>query len=255
MIETNKQNPLFRPQLVLVLVLISVFSLSAFLALSAFAKDFRNKSNGGTHAWSRSAVGFAAFAQMLEASGQQVLRSRIDAEDGRPFPSLTIVTPTTGQSAQAILDASVSRTLVVLPKWQTRPDRKNRQWVAGYGLLDHARIARMLNDIIETANDADTIEFAGQIARVASAKPENPKSEKPQASAKKTNGKWPLEKQKTAKEKQAKQQQRELERTNAKQDAVDSWQIDQRFGNAAFQTGKIDNLQTISQAGLAPLVW
>jgi hypothetical protein len=69
-------GPTFSPLVVLWMVLAGVFSFSAFMVLSAYAPDLRSGSDGGAHALSTSAVGYAGLVRMLRAEGDEVVISR-----------------------------------------------------------------------------------------------------------------------------------------------------------------------------------
>ncbi|MCF6293891.1 MAG: hypothetical protein L3J04_10910, partial [Robiginitomaculum sp.] len=166
-LQANKPQ-LFSPTLVLLLVLVSIFSLSAYMALSAFAPDLRNKSDGSNHAWSRSAIGLAAFVNLLEATGTKTILSRLSVDAGRPSHNLTILTPNVFQDSDAILNASVSKTLIILPKWRVGKDIRNSNWVTGIGTQDTDRIARMISEVIKDEQPTHDIHFELQIQRVGS---------------------------------------------------------------------------------------
>lgn len=120
------------------LVLVSIFSLCALVALSAYAPDLRPESDGGTHVLSTSAVGFAGLRRLLEASGIPVEIDRgFFAREGRRA-SLTIRTlpqlPKGGASGTEVGRASprirqLGAQLDISPKWLTAPDPERRDWV------------------------------------------------------------------------------------------------------------------------------
>lgn len=134
----------FSVRTVLVLILVGVFSLSALAVLSAYAPDLRNGDDGGGHALSRSAVGFAGTAQFLRNAGEQVVLSRgplhQGAEDG-----LLILTPAPHQDAEAIKAVRHSgTTLIVLPKWGVSPLPRKPSWVKAEGMYDPRAVATSL---------------------------------------------------------------------------------------------------------------
>ena len=127
----------FRPITIIALILAAVFALSAMAALNAFAPDLKRGNDGGEHALSRSAVGYAGLAELLRDTGRPVLLSR-----GTPGMSdadnMIILTPGVLQNNEA-LDAlrwSAQSLLVVLPKWQTANEPFKQGWVREVGLLD-----------------------------------------------------------------------------------------------------------------------
>ena len=109
------------PRVAIGLVLVSMLSLIAYFALSAYAPDFRNESDGEAHALSKSAIGFAGLRVLLDASG---ISNSVDRGiRPAPKPGLMILTPQPGSAAKDVADlAFKSPTLIVLPKWLPFPD-------------------------------------------------------------------------------------------------------------------------------------
>lgn len=135
----------FRPLTIVALVLAAVFALSAMAALNAFAPEFEQGSNGGEHALSKSAVGYAAYISLLRQSGHDVTLSRA------PKPSydderLLILTPSVGRDEAAIdhLRWAAQSSLIVLPKWQTSRAPLHKGWVQDEGLLPAAAALSVL---------------------------------------------------------------------------------------------------------------
>jgi len=135
---------LFSPRAVLWMVLVGVFSFSAFLALSVFAPDLRSGSDGGAHALSKSAVGFAGLVRLMQATGATVVVSR------GPPPSesnlgVLVLTPGAGVAPKEILALTYPRiVLLVLPKWATAPQPLDPRWVDKIGLLPDRAVAELL---------------------------------------------------------------------------------------------------------------
>jgi len=249
----TKKPSLFSPTLVLVLVLVSIFSLSAYMALSAFAPDLRSKSDGSNHAWSRSAIGFAAFVQLLEATGTKTILSRTPADDGRPSHNLTILTPSVFQDSDAILNASVSKTLIVLPKWRVGKDIRNPNWVTGIGSQDVDRVARMIDDIIKDEQPTDDIHFELKVQRDTSKELEKKTPQRNLSNSNKNGGK--LYDGGTNKKKPPKEKQQAEINENTDETPVVVWKTAEKFGNEDFALGDIDNLQTMTYLGLVPQIW
>ena len=125
---------LFAARTVLWMVLIGVFSFIAFLALSAYAPDLRSGSDGGAHALSKSAVGFAGLVKLMDAEGAPVLVSRGPPAD--QTSGILLLTPqpmTDSKEIQAFRYGGVI--LVVLPKWSVASDPQKPEWVVKLGLL------------------------------------------------------------------------------------------------------------------------
>jgi len=141
----------FRPITVIALVLAAVFALSAMAALNAFAPELEQGSNGGEHALSRSAVGYAAYVSLLQQSGRPVTLSR------SPTPSydderLLILTPTLGRDENAIdhLRWAAQTSLIVLPKWHTSRAPLHKGWVQDEGLIPASDVLRVLPTDLQT---------------------------------------------------------------------------------------------------------
>lgn len=126
----------FRPGVVLALILAAVFSLSAIGVLGAYAPDLDQGDNGGEHALSRSAVGYAGLVKLLRGLDQPVLLSRGPTAVGGA-ESLFIVTPAPERDKEPLerLIVNPNATLVVLPKWNAAPDPARRGWVRRGGMM------------------------------------------------------------------------------------------------------------------------
>lgn len=135
------QGGVFSSLAVLGLVLAAVVSGVLFLALTAYAPDLRNPTDGGAHALSDSAVGYTGVLDLLRAEGMAatVSRSLEPQREGRQ--AVLVFTPPPFGSAKP-LQAYAARgkvnrdlVLVVLPKWTTTPDPTHSGWVSKVGLL------------------------------------------------------------------------------------------------------------------------
>jgi hypothetical protein len=133
----------FSVRTVAALIAVGVFSLSALTVLSAYAPELRKGDDGGAHALSRSAVGFAGAAALLKNLGWPVLLSRgpLHAND----EALLILTPGPQHSLAALDDVRHDGTrLVVLPKWGTAPLPMHKGWVQSVGLIPTQAVVRPL---------------------------------------------------------------------------------------------------------------
>jgi hypothetical protein len=128
----------------LALVFIALFAFAAFAVLSTYAPELREEQDDGTHALSRSAVGFAGIVALLRAEGTPVLVSRA-SEVRSASASLVVLTPGLDNDA-ADLNRLSSRkvTLVVLPKWAAAPDALRPGWVRKVGLIPDKDLAGRL---------------------------------------------------------------------------------------------------------------
>lgn len=126
----------FRPGMVLALVLVAVFSLSALGALSAYAPEMNNGDDGRGHALSRSAIGYGGLVKLLKGIGRPVLLSRGSLRGGAR-DGLLILTPPLGREDDAFetLRWEAGSVLVVLPKWEALPDMTRQGWVRDGGFM------------------------------------------------------------------------------------------------------------------------
>ncbi len=134
----------FNARTMLLITAIGVLAFIAMLVLGAYAPDLRSGRNGGSHALSNAATGFSGLVRLAEATGRNpvIVRSvnDLDSED------LAVVTPDHGWvDLSDILGRRGPRaTLLVLPKWETMPDRNRTGWVNVSGLLPAVDPARTL---------------------------------------------------------------------------------------------------------------
>jgi hypothetical protein len=118
------------------MALVGVFAFSALVVLIAFAPELRRGDDGGAHALSKSAVGFAGVAEALRLSGEAVVVNRAVLPEGRRS-GLLVITPTTTTTRQAIEALSFGGpVLVILPKWLSAPDLLHRGWVTKVEVAD-----------------------------------------------------------------------------------------------------------------------
>ncbi|MFZ2030420.1 MAG: hypothetical protein WAU68_08950 [Vitreimonas sp.] len=142
----RRQAGAFSPAVMIGLVLVSVFSFAAFILLSAFEPELASGANGGAHALSQSAVGFAGTVRLLHDIGAPVSVGRV-AGDLTRRQSTVIVTPQQPLTWTELLNASGATTLVILPKWATVPDDNHRGWVSRVQAAPPELVARLVADI------------------------------------------------------------------------------------------------------------
>jgi len=125
---------IFRPKTVAILLVIGILGFIGTLVLGAFAPDLRSGHNGGAHALSNAAVGFAGIVRLAEATGRNphIVRN----QQGTDADGLMVLTPENGlEDLSRILGWRVLKpTLVILPKWQTVADPDTSGWVREAGL-------------------------------------------------------------------------------------------------------------------------
>lgn len=136
----------FSPRVMIALVLVGIFAFSGFTVLSVYAPDLRGGEDGGTHALSRSAVGFAGAVALLKAEGAPVVISRSPLEHASAGLALRVLTPPAGAEPKTLAAyAKDGPLLVVLPKWKVAPDPLRLGWVLKLDLDGGA--ARVLRDL------------------------------------------------------------------------------------------------------------
>lgn len=143
----------FSPAVMAGLVLVGVFSFAAFILLSAFEPELASGSNGGGHALSQSAVGYAGAVRLLNANGERVRVGRITGDLTRR-QSFVIVTPQQPLTWADLANASGETTLVILPKWETVPDTTHRGWVSRVQAAPVEMVALLVSDVAPNARIA-----------------------------------------------------------------------------------------------------
>jgi hypothetical protein len=143
----------FSGRAVLVMVLAGVFAFAAFIVLLAYAPDLRKSGDGGGHALSRSAAGYAALVQLARAQGLtvQLVRGGRDLPNNRIY---RVLTPGVDADPAVLCRAlqrrgAHERVLVVLPKWRTQRDPAHPGWVRRAGLVPAARVQALLGDRVK----------------------------------------------------------------------------------------------------------
>ena len=125
----------FRPLTVALMLAVGGMGFIGTLVLGAYAPDWRAGRNGGAHALSNAATGYAGLVRLAGETGRnpRVLRS----EEGFDTEDLLVLTPERGAvDLSKALDARQGRpTLVVLPKWATVADDRRSGWVRVAALL------------------------------------------------------------------------------------------------------------------------
>ncbi len=118
------------------MVAVGLACFAGFVVLLAFSRG-PSVRDGGTHALSRSAVGFAGLVALLKDTGAPVLISREPARaGGGPNASLLVLTPSAGSKGpQTFPDMNAGAVLIVLPKWRTDAMDAHPGWVEAEALL------------------------------------------------------------------------------------------------------------------------
>ena len=129
--SVSAKNPetssLISPSAAVSLFLVAVFSAAGFLALLAYAPDFRQAGDTGAHALSKSAVGFAGLRALIEDDGTSTVIGRQLPLPADVRPSLVVLTPPaeglkSDALSKAIRKANGVPVLLILPKWDVAAD-------------------------------------------------------------------------------------------------------------------------------------
>ena len=132
--DAREAGPFSRSAMLLV-VAIGTAAFIAMLVLGAYAPDLRSGHNGGAHALSNAATGFSGLVHLEEATGRNPVIVRSEGDLGRE--DLMIITPEHGwvQLGDILEQRGNNPTLIILPKWDSGPDKKHTGWVRVGGLL------------------------------------------------------------------------------------------------------------------------
>ncbi len=141
MSERASDNGGFNPLLIAGVVIVGVIAFIALWALIALGPQLSSGNDGGGHALSKGAPGYAGIVDLLERSGADVeLRRREGKRVYSSDETLLILTPThrtKPAEMSALLDgAAGGPVLIVLPKWQTMriPGQSVKPGWAGIGI-------------------------------------------------------------------------------------------------------------------------
>jgi hypothetical protein len=123
-------NP-FSPRAVLGLVLGGGLLFLAILYMIGSGLGGNDSNDGGAHVGGKGLTGYAALAQLLEADGVDVERSR--TREGLRSAGLLVLTPTRSadpKELDRIINArrAIGPTLVVVPKWMALPIRAGKAY-------------------------------------------------------------------------------------------------------------------------------
>ena len=123
---------------------IGALAFVAMLVLGAYAPDLRSGRNGGSHALSNGATGFSGIVRLAEKTGRNplIVRSAPDLQS----EDLTVISPEHGWTdlSEVLGRRGARATLLILPKWDTAPDKQRPGWVRVSGLLPAADPERTL---------------------------------------------------------------------------------------------------------------
>jgi len=148
-------NRLISSVLAIGLVLVSALSLIGYAALSAYAPDFRDASDGQAHVLSNSAIGYAGLKVLLEARGNSVFIDHGLRGQAPAHPSLKILTPPPGTASAKIKSlCDATPCLIILPKWAVYPDPIRRGRVMKMSALPTEDTSALLKDFSKNSTVA-----------------------------------------------------------------------------------------------------
>lgn len=131
----QRESAPFRGRTVVLMLALGILGFLGTLVLGAYAPDLKSGRNGGAHALSTGATGFAALVELARATGRnpRVLRNTLQFDT----ENLLVVTPEHGATdiSAALRGREAKPTLFIFPKWRTVADQKRRGWVHAAGLV------------------------------------------------------------------------------------------------------------------------
>ena len=150
-----KSTPVISSAVAVGLVIVSVLSLIAFFALSAYAPDVRDDSSAEAHALSKSAIGFAGLRVLLNAAGTPNGVDHGNVPHDLAHSSLIIATPPPelpGADLAKLVKGPYDgrQWLVVLPKWIPFSDPIAIGRVMKGPMYSHGNIETLLRDLSKT---------------------------------------------------------------------------------------------------------
>ncbi len=153
MTESARSSPAsepFSPRVMIGVVAAAIAAVVAFLFLSTYAPEMPDGNNGGAHALSKSAVGYAGFVKLETERGIAV---DLATDDGAlKSAGLLVLTPETFQDPEALAKIVRERegnpTVIVLPKHEAVPNIWHKGWVYNGGLLPTNAIELLLSKMM-----------------------------------------------------------------------------------------------------------
>ncbi|MDO9369014.1 MAG: DUF4350 domain-containing protein [Sphingopyxis sp.] len=131
----------FNPRLIAGMVVIGVIAFIALWALIALGPQLSSGNDGGGHALSKAAPGYAAIVDLAERAGANVELRRSEEAPAydEEWRELLILTPThrtkADEIARVVKGHRGGPVLIVLPKWQTGKHPEKAGW-SGRGFAD-----------------------------------------------------------------------------------------------------------------------
>lgn len=116
----------FNPRLIGGVIVIGIIAFIALWALIALGPQLSTGKDGGGHALSKAAPGYAAIVDLLERAGADVeLRRQVEPPQYDDYTQLAILTPTVRTRPEEMTELLEAQgkapVLIILPKWYTPP--------------------------------------------------------------------------------------------------------------------------------------
>jgi len=156
--EPHSDTPLLiQPVFIVGIVITSLFAFAAFITLLGYAGDFRKNSNRGAHGYSTSAIGYAAFGELVKSQGWIVDYSRSqNMVNTRSRQTLQIISFTDIPRNKSLDEFNFNYpTLLILPKWNVTTMPEKQGWVRqsqGAKFVDLDALSKALAPIIGETN-------------------------------------------------------------------------------------------------------
>jgi hypothetical protein len=133
-------------------VLLIVAGVLAFAGAAYFSVLDGSARTSGTNSFSKSAIGHAAFLELLRHQDIPVVVSRNESGAKANEDSLLIVAePLSYKITKSGGLPAADRTLLVLPKWRGAPDPKRPGWVGHVALQSEETVARVMSKLLPDA--------------------------------------------------------------------------------------------------------
>jgi hypothetical protein len=146
--EAQQAAP-FRSRTVILIIAVAVIAFAGFLLLIAFAPPFQNGHDGRGHALSTSGNGYAGLVELTDYVGAHSLI--VTREEDLATRDLLVVTPELGGEQKDLVKLLALRgdapTLVILPKWFTRPIPDQQDWAQRIDMIWPEGVATTLDRI------------------------------------------------------------------------------------------------------------
>jgi hypothetical protein len=135
------RDSFFSPRLLVGWIAAAIITFAVSLYLMG-SRDLGADATGPS-SFSRSAIGYAGLAEVLQRLGIDVVKSREDSLDQLTLHSILVIAeprpgPKTERIVRTLLDAETI--LLVLPKWTGRPSKQKPAWLGAAELLPSPEI-------------------------------------------------------------------------------------------------------------------